>query len=96
MIMNILKCSPSGGLPGDNGEYIMRNKIAVSLLVIVLLALVVLSTGCCLFDQEGKTAAEVNREHIRTLQIDQQQMMRDIDRSLDLDQPSRLTDLRIP
>ena len=85
-----------GGLPVGNGEYIMRNKITVSLLVAVLLMLVVLSTGCGLFAQPGKTPAEVNREHVRDLKINQSEMMRDIDRTLDLDQPSKLTELRIP
>ena len=74
----------------------MRNKVAVSLLAVVLLSLAVLLTGCGLFDQPGKTAEQVNREHIRTLQINQQQMMRDIDRTLDMDQPSKLTDKRLP
>jgi len=74
----------------------MRNNIAVVLLVSLLMTLVVLLTGCGLFDQPGKTAAEVHREHLRTLQINQQQMMQDIDRSLDMDQPSKLSDKRIP
>jgi hypothetical protein len=93
--MNIFKQFPLGGLLGGNGEYIMRNRIAVSLLVVVLLALTVMSTGCGLFAQPGKTAEEVNREHIRTLQLDQQQLMRDVDRTLDLDQPSTLTEMRV-
>ena len=74
----------------------MRNKVAVSLLALELLSLAVLLTGCGLFVQPGKTAEQVNREHIRTLQINQQQMMRDIDRTLDMDQPSKLTDKRLP
>jgi hypothetical protein len=83
-------------LPGGYGEYIMRNKVAVSLLTVVLLSLAVLLTGCGLFNQPGKTPAEVNREHARMLRINQQQMMADIDRTLDLDRPSRLTDKRLP
>jgi hypothetical protein len=74
----------------------MRNKVAVSLLAVLLLSLAVLSTGCGLFDQPGKTAEEVNREHVRMLQINQQQMMRDIDRTLGTDKPSTLTDKRLP
>jgi hypothetical protein len=74
----------------------MRNKVAVSLLAVVLLSLAALLTGCGLFDQPGKTADEVNREHVRMLQINQQQMMRDIDRTLGTDQPSKLTDKRLP
>jgi hypothetical protein len=74
----------------------MRNKVAVILLLVMLLSLVVLSTGCGLFGQPGKTPAEVNRDHARTLRINQQEMMRDVDRTLHLDQPSKLTDKRLP
>jgi hypothetical protein len=74
----------------------MRNKIAVSLLVVLLLLLVVLSTGCGLFNHPGKTAAEVNREHVRTLRVNQQEMMADIDKVLLVDKPSKLTDKRLP
>jgi hypothetical protein len=74
----------------------MRNRITVSLLVVLLLSLVVLSTGCGLFNEPGKTPAEVNRDHIRTLRINQQEMMADIDRTLDLDKPSKLSDKRLP
>ena len=71
-----------GGLPGGNGEYIMKNRIVVGLLGVVLLTLATMSTGCGLFDQQGKTADEVNRDHMRMLRINQQQMMKDIDRTL--------------
>jgi hypothetical protein len=56
----------------------------------------VFSSGCSMFDQPGKTAAEVNREHIRMLRVNQQEMMRDIDRSLLLDEPRGLSDVRMP
>ncbi len=85
-----------GGLPGGNGEYIMKNRIVVGLLGVVLLTLATMSTGCGLFDQQGKTADEVNRDHLRMLRINQQEMMRDIDRTLDLDQPSKLTEKQLP
>jgi hypothetical protein len=63
----------------------------------VLLAMVVMSTGCsCFFCQPGKTPAEVNREHVRTMQINQNQLMRDIDRTFDFDQPRTLSEMRIP
>ena len=84
------------GLRGGYGEYIMRNKITVGLLAVVLLLLAALLTGCGLFDQPGKTAEEVNREHIRMLQINQQQMMADIDRTLGTDRPSKLTEQQLP
>ncbi len=81
---------------GSYGEYIMRDKVAVILLVVLLLSLVVLSTGCGFFNQPGETPAEVNRDHARMLRINQQEMMADIDRTLDLDQPSKLTDKHLP
>jgi len=74
----------------------MRNKVVVILLVVMLLSLVVLSTGCGFFNQPGKTPAEVNRDHARTLRINQQEMMADIDRVLGVDKPSKLTTKRLP
>ena len=71
----------------------MRHNFAVASLVVVLLVLVMLPTGC---DQPGKTAAEVNREHLRMLRINQQEMVRDVDRALGVDQPSKLTDKQMP
>jgi len=64
-------------------------------LAILLLSLVLLSTGCGFFNQPGKTAQEVHREHIRILRVNQQQMMRDVDRWLGFDQPSKLTDMKL-
>jgi hypothetical protein len=81
-----------GGLRGSNGEYIMKNRIIVSLLIVVLLALV-MSTGC---GHPGKTAAEVNRDHVRMLQINQQQMMYDIDRAMFFDKPHKLSERHMP
>ena len=74
----------------------MRNKVAVVLLGVLLLSLVVLSTGCGFFNQPGETPDEINRDHARMLRINQQEMMADIDRALDLDQPSKLTDKHLP
>jgi hypothetical protein len=74
----------------------MRNNIAIITLVGLLLTIALLATGCGLFNHPGKTAAEVNREHLRMLQINQQEMMRDIDQTLYLDQPSKLTDKKMP
>ncbi len=85
-----------GSLPGGDGEYIMRKRIIVSLLIAVLSTLAFMSTGCsCYFCQPGKTPAEVNREHARTLQINQEQLMRDIDRTFDFDKPRTLTEMRV-
>lgn len=78
---------------GGSKEDKMRNGI---ILAILLVALVLSAGGCGLFDQPGKTAAEVNRDHIRMLRINQQEMMSDIDRVFILDSPSKLTEMRIP
>jgi hypothetical protein len=94
--VNILEWSPFGGLPGGNGEYIMKNRIVVSLLGVALFALATMSTGCGLFDQQGKTADEVHRDHLRMLRVNQQEMMRDIDRTLLVDKPSGLTEKKLP
>ena len=47
-------------------------------------------------DQLGETEAEGNRRHRRVFRTNRQEMMADIDRVLLIDQPSRLTDKRIP
>ncbi|MGA2070320.1 MAG: hypothetical protein ABSG97_03145 [Sedimentisphaerales bacterium] len=71
----------------------MGSKVFASLLIFVLLALVVMSTGC---NQPGKTPAEVHRGHVEVLRVQNQQLMRDIDRTLDLDQPTKLTEMHMP
>lgn len=65
------------------------------ILAVVLCALLV-SAGGCASDQLGETTAEGSRRHQRNLRINNQEMMADIDRLLLLDEPSRLTDKRIP
>ena len=52
--------------------------------------------GCSSSDQPGETVAEGRRRHARVLRINRQEMMADIDRAFLLDQPSKLTDKRIP
>lgn len=76
----------------------MQSKIVVVSLLIVLSVLVIMLSGCCcgFHEHPGKTAAEVHREHVNTLKINQQQLMRDIDRALLFDRPSRLTERQMP
>ncbi|MGB7581665.1 MAG: hypothetical protein WBL85_04365 [Sedimentisphaerales bacterium] len=74
----------------------MKNRIVVSLLGVALLTLATMSMGCGLFDQQGKTADEVNRDHMRMLRVNHEQMMEDIDRALLLDKPSTLTEKQLP
>ncbi|MFH1371137.1 MAG: hypothetical protein ABII09_07625 [Planctomycetota bacterium] len=71
----------------------MRTRL---ILTIMLLAVALFSTGCGFFNQPGKTAQEVHREHLRLLRVNNQQMMRDIDRVLGLDQPSMLVERPLP
>ncbi len=52
--------------------------------------------GCSSSDQPGETVAEGRRRHERVLRINRQEMMADIDRAFLLDEPSKLTDKRIP
>jgi len=77
----------------------MRNVsvfVCNGILVIALLVLVFMPFGCSSFSQPGETAAEGSRRHNRTTRINQQETMADIDTTLMLDRPSRLTDKRIP
>jgi hypothetical protein len=70
--------------------------ICTVILVVALLVLVFMPFGCSSFSQPGETAAEGHRRHQRVVRINQQEMMADIDAVLMLDEPSRLTDKRIP
>ena len=65
-------------------------------LAFILGALISLPSGCSSYEQMGETAAEGRRRHERNARINHQEMMADIDKSLHLDKPSRLTDKRIP
>ena len=73
----------------------MKNSIKVSLLVVLLLTLTLITSGCGFFNHPGKTASEVNREHRRMLRVNQQELMSDVDRAVHLDRPSTLTEMRI-
>ena len=66
------------------------------ILVVALLVLVFMPFGCSSFSQPGETAAEGHRRHQRVARINQQEMMADIDAVLLIDEPSRLTDKKIP
>ena len=66
------------------------------ILAVILLVLVFVPFGCSSFSQPGETAAEGHRRHQRMARINQQEMMADIDAVLLTDEPSKLTDKRIP
>jgi len=65
------------------------------ILSVILWALVFVPFGCGSW-QAGETVAESQRRHKRVLRINRQEMMADIDKVLLLDEPSKLTDKRIP
>ena len=65
------------------------------ILAVIFLVLVFMPLGCS-SSQPGETAAEGHRRHQRMARINQQEMMADIDAVLMLDEPSKLTDKRIP
>ena len=54
-----------------------------------------LLAGCSL-RHPGETRAEIDRRHSRVLRLNNETMLSDLDRVLGLDQPSRLTDKRVP
>ena len=61
-----------------------------------VLGIMVVLFGGCSWQHPGETVAETNRRHHRNFRLDNQTMLSDVDRVLQLDQPSKLTDLRIP
>ena len=74
----------------------MRNTSAYIykvILVAVLCSLVLWFVGC---GQPGETTAKGHRRHIRNVRVNQESMMRDVDRVMLSDRPSRTVDRRIP
>ena len=75
----------------------MKNvSVCKVILVVVLCVLFLVPLGCRSYDQLGETAAEGHRRHKRNLRINRQEFMADLDMSMLLDKPSKLTDKRIP
>lgn len=72
------------------------NKILSLVTSLFLLALILVASGCGAYHQPGETAAERSRRHRRILRVNHSQMMEDIDKLLNLDRPSRLSDRRLP
>jgi hypothetical protein len=77
-------------------KFVMRNSTLRAISAVVLCALVLWLTGCASYAQPGETEAEGRRRHVRNAQIEQQAMMRDLDRAMLFDKPTKLTDKRIP
>ena len=72
----------------------IRRKPAVQLTVL-LCSLVFLLGGCGLFKQAGETTRKGHRRHLRNMTLNQQSLSGDLDRALLMDEPSRLTPMRI-
>ncbi len=77
------------------GEKMKSVFVCKVILPVILLVLVFVPFGCS-FSQPGETVAEGHRRHRRMVRINQQEMMADIDMVLMLDEPSKLTEKRIP
>jgi hypothetical protein len=58
--------------------------------------LVVLFFVCFGCSQLGETEAQGDQRHLRNLRINQQELIEDIDKTLLYDEPSRLTEKRVP
>jgi hypothetical protein len=78
---------------GFKREKIMKNTLVLTILGVILVASIFICCGCA---QPGETAADGHRRHLRNLRINQQLLMEDIDRTMMFDEPSKLTDKRIP
>lgn len=65
-------------------------------LTVAFLVLAFMLPGCNSLSQPGETAAEGSRRHNRITRLNQQEMMADIDKTLMLDKPSKLSDKRLP
>jgi len=85
-------------LKSEKLTVIHQRRIALCLFTFtfIICGLILLLCGCRSWEQPGETAAEGRRRHERVLRTNQQEMMADIDRTLLLDRPSKLTDMRIP
>jgi hypothetical protein len=70
----------------------MMRKAVLMILAVVLFALTIYLSGC---SQPGETLAEGHRRHIRNLKLNQQSLSKDIDSLMLLEEPSRLSDIKI-
>ena len=71
----------------------MKKSFVLTVLCVVFSILGLGLSGCT---QPGETAAEGRRRHKRMVRINIQQFNKDVDYLLHTDQPSGLTDKRIP
>ena len=93
-VKNNLAWKPGPGYWFAKGK-VMKNVSVLTILGVLLCALALWLGGCGHFAQPGETVAEGHRRHLRNLSINQQTLMRDVDKALLLDEPSKLTGRRI-
>ena len=84
------------GLMKLKGRKLRINKVIFLICVFILSGLSFLLCGCRSWEQPGETMAEGHIRHKRILRLNKQEMTADIDRVLQLDEPSKLTNRRIP
>ncbi len=72
----------------------MKGSFLCKAILAFVFCVLVFFLGSCA--QLGETTAEGSQRHERVLRINQSELMSDIDKMLLLDQPSNLTDKRIP
>jgi hypothetical protein len=71
----------------------VKNTLILTILGTVLVILIIVCWGC---SQLGETEAQGEQRHLRNLRINQQELMEDVDKTLMFDEPSKLTDKRVP
>ncbi|HLB74061.1 MAG TPA: hypothetical protein VJJ98_08590 [Sedimentisphaerales bacterium] len=74
----------------------MKSASLSKVLLAVILGVLLLLPLACNTAQLGETEADGSRRHRRVFRINQSELMADIDRTMLWDEPSRLTDKRIP
>ena len=52
--------------------------------------------GGCSWAHPGEPADEVHRRHVRAVRINNEQLLADIDKVLLIDEPSKLSEYRLP
>ena len=87
----MMKSVMATGKRNDQGR-----DLGLRLFAAVALCVLGMMLGGCSWRHPGETVAEVNRRHERVLRLDSEMALSDLDRVLLLDQPSKLTDKRLP
>lgn len=77
-------------------EEMMKSASLSKVFLAVILGVLLLLPVACNTAQLGETEADGSRRHRRVFRVNQSELMADIDRTMLFDEPSRLTDKRIP